>query len=187
MKKSVKFIITIIAILIIVAVLLLILKNKNKDVALTSEQALNIATEKYNKLLNYSQANGMDLSGNDDNPEGYNFEDKLYLKIDNYDDTIEVDVSQEYIQTYCSIARIIEKGGNHYISIDSVERKKDRTYESTQLILKSVTKDEIICDAESFYISYDEKGNKSSSKVSQEFKLKKDKETWKVSKFELPY
>ena len=185
MKKSAKFIIVVIVIFIIVAILWLIFKNKN--VVLSSEQALDVATEKYNKLLNYSQANGMNLSGNANNPEGYNFEGKLYIKIDNFDDTVKANVSQEYMQTYCNIAKIIEKDGNYYISIDSAGRKKDKTYESTQLILKSVTNTEIICTAESFYISYDEKGNKKSSKITQEFKLKKEKNTWKVTEFELPY
>ncbi|MBP3502652.1 MAG: hypothetical protein J6K42_04145 [Clostridia bacterium] len=185
MKKIAKLLIIVIIIAIIVATLLLIFKNKKT--VLSSEQALEVATEKYNNLLNYAQADGMNLSGNDNNPEGYKFDNKLYLKIENYDETVKNDVYQDYMQTYSNIARIIEKDGEHYISIDSIDRKKDKTYESTQLIIKSITKDEIICDAESFYISYDEKGNKTSSKVAQEFKLKLDKKTWKVSQFELPY
>ena len=185
MKKSAKILIVVIILAIIAVTVLFIFKNKKQ--VLTSEQALEVATEKYNNLLDYSQGNGMKLSVTDNNPEGYKFENKFYLKIENYDETLKKDIFQDYMKTFFDIANIIEKDGEHYVSMNSIDRKKDNTYESTQLIIKSIVKDEIICDAESFYISYDEKGNKTSSKVTQEFKLKFDKKTWKVSQFELPY
>lgn len=188
MKRNTKFILLILIILIIASLVLLMVRNKNNQGnVLTTEQALQMAKEKYNLLLDYAQGNNMELSGNSDNSEGYSFDEKYYLKIDNYNDTIKENILDENIDNFCNIAKIIENNKNYYINIDSIDRKKDATYESTGIVLKSVTKDEIVCDAESFYITYDDKGNKNSSKVTQEFRLKKVKDTWKVSRFELPY
>lgn len=187
MKKNIKFIILIFIIVIILGVVFYALTNKNKENTINEDSSLLIAKEKYNLLLDYTQANNMDLSGNDSNSEGYEFNGEYYLKIDNYNDTIKANVADEDIENFKSIAQIIERDGIYYINTNRISAKKDSTYSSTQIILKSVTKDEIICDAESFYISYDEKGNKQNSKIIQEFKLKNVNKAWKVSEFELPY
>ena len=187
MKKSIKILIVTFIIIVILGTVFYAIANKNKEKNISEEEALVIAKEKYNLLLEYAEANNMNLSGNSDNQEGYSFNGEYYLKIDNYDDTIKANIADEDIENFKNIAQIIENNGNYYINVDRVGLKKDSTYSSTQIVLKSITKDEIVCNAESCYIIFDEQGNKQNSKIIQEFKLKKVNKIWKVSEFELPY
>ncbi len=187
MKKNIKYIILICIIILTLGIVFYVLTSKNKVDTINEDFALIIAKDKYNLLLDYMQANNMDLSVDDSNSEGYDFNGEYYLKIDNYNDTIKANIADEEIEKFKSIAQIIENDGNYYININRINAKRGSTYSSTQIILKSVTNDEIICDAESFYISYDEQGNKQNSKIIQEFKLKNINKTWKVTEFELPY
>lgn len=186
MKKNVKILIVILLIILIAAISYILLFGKNnKHNIIDSETALEIAKEKYERLLNYTSGNYINLSSEPSNSECYSWEDDVYyLKIDNYKETIENDITDDFKSDFNYIAQIIEKDGIYYINTDSLSREKDQTYISTQLIVTSVNADEIICEAQSTYRNY---VDNVTNKISRKFILKKVNENWKVSKFELPY
>lgn len=161
------------------------MKIFKKDVEqLDSTAALVIAKEKYEELLNYARGDNMELSSIPESLEYYKFEDESYLKIDNYEEIMEKDISNQFKEKFNNIAQIIEKDGNCYINLKSIEREKDPTYDSTQLTVTDISTDEIVCEAQSTYRNYTDN---STNKVNRKFVLKKEDKEWKVTEFELPY
>lgn len=185
MKNMVKIIVILLVIALVGALVWMIFFNKDKNIEqLDNDTALVIAKEKYEEMLNYAKANNMELSSNPESIEYYQFEDESYLKIENYKEIIEKDISNEFKEKFNNIAQIIEKNGDYYINVKSIEREKNLTYDSTQLLITNVSKDEIICEAQSTYKNYTDN---STSTVSRKFVLKRENKVWKIVEFELPY
>lgn len=182
MKKGIKILMVILLIILVIAVCLFLFKDKKEE--MNETYALDIAKRKYEMLLNYAEANNIEISGNEDNLEGYIFNEKNYFQIDNFEDTIQSDICDEFIEDFCKIANIINVNGKYYISAESISREKDITYKSTQLIVESANNDTIICEAKSNYSGY--AGNNNHS-ISRKFSIKNVDGIWKVNEFELPY
>ena len=70
MKKSIKILIVTFIIIVILGTVFYAIANKNKEKNISEEEALVIAKEKYNLLLEYAEANNMNLSGNTDDGVG---------------------------------------------------------------------------------------------------------------------
>lgn len=185
MKKFIKILIVL---LVIAAILLVVFffknrKNNNSNEPITEEEALEIANSRYESLLNFTKINHLQLSGNDNIIDTFEIDGKVYFKIENFDETIGQCVSDEFLEEFFNIAQIIVKDGEYYINQSGISREYDITYNSTILIMQSCSNEEIKCEAQSTYYSYDNEA----TKVSQDFVLKNIDGVWKVIEFSLPY
>lgn len=185
MKKFIKILIVLLVIAAIVLVCLNLFGKKNdENVALDEETALQIARLKYEGLLNFADANYLQFAKTDESINSYNIDGKIYFQIENFEQSIQSSVADEYLSEFCEIARIIQKDGSYYIRADINTIEKDSTYDSTNLIVKNINNNEIICEAQSTYVN---SVDNTLSTISQNFILKNINGEWKAIEFSLPY
>ena len=108
----------------------------------------------------------------------------FYAKIENYSESVEKAVTNEFKSDFLKVCGIIEKNGSQYMKLENIGRDKDVSYVNSSIKALEFSDNEIKAEVSSVYSNYAENNTNT---LKQSFVLKKSGDDWKASEFTLPY
>ncbi|MBR2744225.1 MAG: hypothetical protein IKE01_02870 [Clostridia bacterium] len=186
-KKS---IIVIILLLMTVAAGIACYKIVKEEVVISTKTTMDeneasiIAKYRYETLLNIADGSYLDFEKDGDGFKIYEFDGSNYAKIENYSESVEKAVTNEFKSDFLKVCGIIEKNGSQYMKLENIGRDKDVSYVNSSIKALEFSDNEIKAEVSSVYSNYAE--NKTNT-LKQSFVLKKSGDDWKASEFTLPY